>query len=438
MGKRELVLSGLVLILNAGGKAGQLTVDQAVEIAVTSNKEIAAQRQLLRAAGAELVFSKPKFVHNPELEFEVESDALTSSDGNSRITVGLSQEFELGGQRNSRFALVENRFRRAKLELEIIERSVARQTRLAFYGTLIEQKLSAQWSDVESRSGRIRDSAQRRASEGIIPQSEFQFLDLDYLSIRAQQLGAEADYALAETRLALLLTNADPDTLSLVGEASDLVEEISSDSLLILNNKSHPELRRLELLEEELDQRFNLAHSNRVPNLRLGAFYSRERRTDGSNGSSNDPYLSSGRTETENLLGLRISIPLPFFNRNKAERARFQGESEAARISLKGSEGRISTVVRGAVDNLERAKALFELSSGTVPTVDSLFVLLESAYGEGRIPVERYLSQKESLQQHRFSYYRNLRALNDARIELENALGLTAPSVTLGRDDNEE
>jgi cobalt-zinc-cadmium efflux system outer membrane protein len=59
-----------------------------------------------------------------------------------------------------------------------------------------------------------------------------------------------------------------------------------------------------------------------------------------------------------NMLGLFVSVPLPFFNRNQGEIARAEAEEERARVALAGIESSVSAEVASAFEEFESSRRL--------------------------------------------------------------------------------
>jgi cobalt-zinc-cadmium efflux system outer membrane protein len=119
--------------------------------------------------------------------------------------------------------------------------------------------------------------------------------------------------------------------------------------------------------------------------------------------------------EFSEILGVRLSVPLPFFRRNQGEIAGQEARIEQAAAAARQAELRIRLAVRGAYGSWQRAKAA---AGAIAPDLESRLrgdvQALQLAYQRGTMQLPAVLAALRETQVAR-------RALLDARVEAVQA-----------------
>ncbi len=401
-----------------------MSLSEAIQLALENNKELQARRLNLLVIRSQMFEASLTFPSNPELEIDQSTDALTSGSGEGSFQLSLSQEVEVGGQRAKRRAIVDANLRVAEQEIAALELALIREVRFAYSTVGIAVERFALSSHADSLAASLRDSAEVRSRSGLIPASDFTFLNLEYVAQEADLATAAVELYAARDQMSTLLGVSVTDSVDLVQEATLRPLPISDDSVVSLAIANRSEIRRSQLNQQvELAKR-GLALAERTPNLRLSAFYVRERSIFGRDNIIGSVPGFDGLKDTDNLIGVRLGLPIPVVNRRKTEVKRSE-----AQIDLdKGIETSLLQQVHfeamTAVRKFRVAEGNQRSLREVIPSADSLFILLQKSYVEGRTPVASYLVQKGQLLSAHFRYLDSRRAYAEAVMELERAVGL--------------
>lgn len=424
-----LVAALLTVGLGAQSVMAQLTMEQALKMALTKNKELQAKRQNIRVAESERLSARLFSPFNPALELEGVSDFLTAKSGEGVLQLSLTQELELGGQRGYRKDIAEAHVGLAESEVTAAERAVVRDTRLAFATLLYAQEQLSFLQVIEDLTKAIRDVGEKRRSEGFIPASEYTFLNLDYTRAKVARLKAESALNDAKIQLANFLGTAFADSVEVTGDLSFQPLPMPEDSLISLSVANRAELQQVRLIQKTVRLERGLAFHERIPNLNLSAFYSREKTVFAAENFVGAPPGIQGLRDVDHLFGIRLSFTLPVIDRRKAQISRAAAETDVARTFEQRILQQIRLEVGNAYRNLKRAEQALELTEQTLPDADSVFQLLRTAYSEGRVAVDAYLTQKDRLLQARSDYLEAYAAYSEARAKLEQAVGLPLENI---------
>ncbi|MBI3661790.1 MAG: TolC family protein [Acidobacteria bacterium] len=414
--------------------ASQITLEQAVREALTNNKELQVKRLAVKTVEAERLKAHLWSSSNPELEVDAVSDLLTANTGEGTLQLGLSQEIELGGQRGHRTSIADAHIELARLELAVAEETLRRNVRAVFYSVLLAQQRLSFVDHVDSLASALRDTAAVRVTGGFLPKSELTFLDLDRASSRTSVHRTRAALAEAQTQLMWLIGGTTDSALEAVGEVPYEVLSLSEDSIVALAVAHRPELQESRLRQRLTSAELGLAYGERIPNLRLGAYYSRQRSVFGSNNFIGFGSGGHGLKDTDHLFGIKFSVPLPLIDKRRSEIARSRSQVEVNTAAQQSAESQIRNEARSAVRVLKFSEMSVALLQGVLPESDSLFQSLQNAYAQGRLTVADYLPQKDRLLGTRLNLLDAYSAYVLAQKECERAVGIDWNRIRHGGD----
>ena len=120
-----------------------------------------------------------------------------------------------------------------------------------------------------------------------------------------------------------------------------------------------------------------------------------------------------------------VSLPLPFFNRNKAvagslraKRQSVQSEIEAAKFE------RVAEIQTGVARLRQLIESYAILDVELLPTAEKAFQALEKTYEAGRLPYTSILEAGRSLIELRFEHIGMMLSIYEQVISLEQLTGL--------------
>ena len=182
--------------------------------------------------------------------------------------------------------------------------------------------------------------------------------------------------------------------------------------------KTRPDYLAAQTKIEAAETAVDLALAHRRPDVTAGLFAGRE---------SQD--VAGGGSEDSDFVGFRLSIPLPFWNRNQgeiaektagAERARLESEALALRIAGEADTARREMVAHAALAAETREKLL--------PLIIEQTDKLEKAYAAGQTDLITVLRAREQRLQFEAAALDASRDYHLARVRYEAAIGIS-PAV---------
>ncbi|MFZ1684120.1 MAG: TolC family protein [Candidatus Zixiibacteriota bacterium] len=427
-----IVVALCALVVCSSLSASQLSLDQAVEAALANNKELQSKRLEIKIVESERLKARLWSPTNPELELEAVSDVLTANSGEGTLRLGLTQEFELGGQRGHRKKIADAHVALAELELAASEQALARDVKAAFYSLLLAQQRLTFAKYVDSLAVSLRDTAAIRVRNGFLPKSEFTFLDIDAASSHNIVNKAEAELTESSTQLLWLMGGLHDSTPETVGEVTYQPLGISEDSVVALAIIFRPELKENSSRQAATIAELGLATRERIPNLRVSAFYSRERSVFVADDFIGNTGGIQGLKDADHLFGVRFSLPLPLIDKRRSEIAKFHSEVAVIAANNVSLENQIRYEARNAYRVLKSSEKSVDVLQNVQPESDSLFQMVQSAYAQGRVTVSDYLTQKERLLNTRLNLLDAQSSYVTAQRECERAVGLDWNKILQG------
>jgi cobalt-zinc-cadmium efflux system outer membrane protein len=189
--------------------------------------------------------------------------------------------------------------------------------------------------------------------------------------------------------------------------------------------ENRPDIKGLaaELAKEEAG--VNLARAERVPNLTLGLFVAHERSTDA---------IGTEEEKTrDTIMGVRLSLPLPLFDRNQTGIREAGARRGAAEARLLAANAAIEQEVAAEHARLAAADEVLSLYAKEIlPRLKENLALLQAAYGAGEADILAVIAeQKKYLEVHEACLEAGHARLT-ALARLEAAVGGSLDELTTG------
>jgi cobalt-zinc-cadmium efflux system outer membrane protein len=301
-----LLLAGNVASASAAEKVFGLA--EVLSHALENNGEINALRaeRGLREAGK----LRAGLLPNPSLEFESAGDFFFANEGERRFSAAWSQEILTAGKRTKRLKVAGKDLEEYGYRIADAERLLAEEVKIAFYDLLLaEHRLNLAERFVEINEQLLR-VARDRFEAGDIPELEANLARVEVA--RSQGRKAEAEREVEPRRLKLFsLMGLPPGSeVAISGplERNEFSTRIEYLKALALARR--PDLLSLGAEKEKADTAIRLAEAEGKPNVTATLSLERD-----------DSSLNVGditAKDRDKLVGLKLSVPLPLFDRNQA------------------------------------------------------------------------------------------------------------------------
>ncbi|MCK4656374.1 MAG: TolC family protein, partial [candidate division Zixibacteria bacterium] len=350
----------------------------------------------------------------PNPEFELESENMGGSLNGFReteITVLLSQELELWGQRGARRNAANRDRDFAIWQAKAAASDVCAETRIRFYELIHAQNQVELAVDATELASEVTDAARIRMEKGAAPPSELLLSEMELESARLELAEAETEIENARLHLAAMWNGNDTIIAAVDDDLPGNLPPV--DILMPLIERSRPVIV-WSLEKERLEALLGLERANGKPNLTLSG------------------GLKRSEADKANSFVAGISLPIPVFDRNqgnvKALAARLEEVTYEWEQSSSEAEAELSTILK-TLDRLRSSHAA--LDTLILPKAMQVFESLRHAYENGRTPYSEFLEGERRLIDVRSQHLDVHLQIRREAVALERLLGISLDDLSV-------
>ena len=380
-----------LLLVSAVAARAQLTLPEAIATALARHPELASARHKIEAATGRAV--QARLWPNPELELSTE-DGPADSGGfaPSKKLIGLSQTVPFPGKKELDAHIGAKEVTVTEWEYRGRASELVRDVKTAFYQVLAAQQKLAVAEQLAALAQSTATATRKRVEAGAAGDQE--------------QLRAEIEQERVAVELTTIrseLATARETLRTLVGRTGDLVGELPTHvTRPALDLTRHPALRAANANREKAELELRRAKLEPMPDVRFG--------------------LAAGRNtaEHESVLELRVSVPLPIFDRAQGRKREAQALREIARCDLSATELRLTRELNLIDERLRTAGEQVEAYRLRIlPKAEAATRLVRTGFESGKFGLLDMLDTQRTTAEVRLAYYDKLLELNTAQAELE-------------------
>lgn len=376
----------------------EMTYERALLLARQQAPGLLAARARAREAKSQ-VEAAAVWRFNPQVSAAV--GPRVHSDGSVlEWSASAQQWLEVGGQRGARIDAAEAKAAAETARSENAQRLLLRDVSLAFISTLYWERRIALAEENMRIVESIARVATRRHDVGDVGGLERSVATLAVVRARTEADRARASHAQAAGRLKAMLGVAAPSKLVCRGDLRELGIPDSAPT----NLGDRPDVRALQADIREAEAEAELGRASRVPDLAVGASYSRE--------------------GSEDIVQGTLTIALPVFD---------HGQGTTAVAEARGARLRSELDATGSIATVEAstAQATAELLSATarqfeaegLETLENSERLAAASYEAGAVPLGELLAVRRELVQAKLDYADLLLGAANARAEWAASTG---------------
>jgi cobalt-zinc-cadmium efflux system outer membrane protein len=413
------VLACLAFSATSGG-AEPLSLSHVIDYSLRHNGELSALREENGVRDAAL--ARAGVFPNPSLEVEAATGALTGSRAENNITLGVSQEFLLADKRRKRQTVAERELGIYRWQLADRERTIGEEVKTAFYAAVLAKKRTELADQVVLLNRQLLQVAGERLAAGDIPELELNLVKVEVNRAEADKITAANALHQREAVLATLIGMPSGESMTIAGDFVDRPMVGMPADLLRCAFGNRPDLKALETEKSRGDAEFNLARAEGIPNVTVALALSRE-----------TTALEVGNEKIKDadyLVGVRLSMPIPLFDRNAAgvEEARAKRSSTESRLlAAKRAVEREVAAAYAAYENSGRALSIYK--SDIIPQLEENLKLSREAYRLGEVGILSLIQEQKKFIEVNDSY---LTTLHDRQMALVRLETVTATEFTGG------
>ncbi|MFQ5536879.1 MAG: TolC family protein [Gemmatimonadota bacterium] len=372
---------------DSAGDTLTLALGDVLELALTQNPELLAQRRLADAARGRLR-QAGVLPFNPE--FVIESEQV----GNGRTLQAyegeFSQEIEWAGQRGLRKQAARLDLARANATVRNAERLTTQAAAAAFYRAAAAQRRVRVAEEILDLNRNLLAAVSEMLVSGAVSELEANLARVESGRAQSRVLTERRDAASAFLELKRIL--ALPETLTVrvtdsFPQAPDPAE-FSLDTLAAQALARRPDMESAARGVEVSRSLLSLTRREALPNLRLSVPFDR---------------LEGPGSEQ---VGIGVGISIPLWNRNQGTADELRAEVERTRYELEAVERAIRSEVSDALQRYASASAEERMASRVIlgPARQSQ-EMLQAAYRAGKIDLPGLLLIRNELLDAELDYW---------------------------------
>lgn len=391
-----------------------LQLSDAVNLSLQHNVELIAFREERGIRDAGII--RAGLLPNPTLDLEAATGSLTGSKNENSLALGLSQEFLLAGKRDKRISVAEFELDIYRLQLKDKERILREEVKTAFFDTLLAKERIALADRLVTLNRQLLTITKERLAAGDIPELEMNLSKVELARSEGIRIEAGKAMLLSQSKL-----------LSLVGqpignqpEITGTLDTVSTPAFGTLTEmKQHainnrPDLKTLQTEKKRGDADIVLAHAEKIPNLTAGLVFRR--------GTTSMEIAGQEGKDTAYTIGVKLSIPIPLFDRNRAGVQEATARKNSAESRLSGTLRTIEREIDAAYATLQKATSILSLYKGDIiPQLEENLKLTLEAYRLGEVGILAVIQEQKKFFEASDGHLAALRDRQVALVRLESA-----------------
>ena len=422
--KRTISATGTVFLLLAvscltGGTSAlavgkYFTLQQAVEFSLQNNGDLKALREEkgIREAGK----IKAGLYPNPVMEMDGTTGELTGSRFENTLSVGVSQEFLTAGKRGKRLQAAAKEIESFDRQVDNSGRLLMEEVKTAFNDLLLAGNKVELAERSIALNSQLLDVTKQRFDAGDVPELEVNLARVEAARSEGRKAEAERELYPSRARLLTLMGLPQDEAASFNGslEIKPFTRTVGELKRLALAQRA--DLKALEAEKAKGDAEVALARAERIPNVTVGVGYQRE--------NSAIDVAGEEVKSRDNLIGMKISIPIPLFDRNQAGIREAKARKGSAENRYAFARLAIEREVESAFARLTTAeKSLSIYAKDIIPQLEENLKLVQEAYRLGEVGILTVIEEQKKFFEVNDGYLSALYSRQSALVKLESAVG---------------
>ena len=380
---------------NETGGIHDLTLDQAIRIALTNHPHLTEADANIEAARARA--SAAGKLPNPEAVARMESAPLSSgTTSQAEYVAGVSQTIPLGRRLSAARQVEEAVANLREKELEASALNLRKAVRSGFATALYASEVLKVQTNLGSNLRELLRITKARVEQGDAPALDLARLETEEAEQRLQIKAAAYLHHEALDALATALGDFRMPIHSLAGnleESLELAEIRASGTVL----DAHPGVAAMESEAAAQRARVRLAKAERIPDVNLDLFYRRLQGT------------------RENAFDVGVRVPIPLFGRTRSRVREAESELRAAEARLESTRNEIGHQLHARELALERAvETVAVLKAEVLPKMHAILRGAEARYRAGDISLSELMVIRREATTNQMKYLESLRSVMEA------------------------
>jgi len=380
---------------------GTLSLVQAIRLALVHNPQLQASDARKQAAAGRAVQSRAW--PNPELE--ISSDDIPTSRGGiaqAKNMAGISQVVPFPGKKKADRQIGAADAAAGTAAWQLNRAALVRDVKIAYCRVQIAERSAAVAADLVRVAEAAAAASAKRNAAGEIALQEQLRAEIQFEQTKAERIDAGREVAVARQELAGLLGRPDLGAAQLTGapdESGKLsLVDVAPSAILA----AHPAMLAARARNDQAVATLRRAGLEPRPDVKVG--------------------VAAGRDEAanENLMALRLTIPLPLFDRNKGKQMEARAAVREAEADIAATRQELLAAWRTALASYQAAAAQVAAHRERIlPKSEQALRLVQTGFDEGKFGFIDFLDVQRTTAEARLAYQKKLFEMNSARAELE-------------------
>lgn len=390
------------------------TINEIVALALKQSAELAALEK--EAAAKQALAIQSGTLANPTLELQGSSGRQSGSPEERSASIGINQELPWNGKLRLRREAGQREAEAAQRQRDNAARLLKEEVSILAFDLALADKRGELAADLVGLNRDLVSIAGERFKAGDIPELELNLAKVELARAESRLIEVERD----GIQLRLRMSSLTGQNEVAFNPADDLATPVVSQTIQELLKQalaSRPDLQALALERGKAEAETRLAAAEAIPNPTVGFFTQKQR------SATELGDLSSISSDTQ--LGVRLSIPLPVFDRNQGGRVASRSRLEAAGSRSLALERIITAEVEAAFSRLsasERILALFK--QGIIPQLTENLKLTQEAYRLGEVGIFGVIEEQKKFFEVNDGYLAAIHGRRVAFVKLESAVAI--------------
>ena len=325
---------------------------------------------------------------NPVLEMDGATGSLTGSSGEQRIGIGFSQEILTGGKRDKRQAVAEAELVRFEHQLAAAERHLLTSVTTGYFDLFLAEGRRDLAAKSKELNGQLLQIARERFAAGEIAELDVNLAKVEAARSSGKMIEAEREIIPLRQHLLSLMGGSVTERLTLapLPEQGGVTADLADLKTMALQKR--PDLQAVTAEQHKNAAELTLAETERLPNVTAGATVLWERSETSLGGLS--------ERSNDYLIGLKLSIPLPVFDRNQAGIREALARKSSADIRQQNLRLTIEREVESAYGRLAAAEETLKVyGQEIVPQLTENLRLTQEAYRLGEVGILAVIEEQK-------------------------------------------
>jgi cobalt-zinc-cadmium efflux system outer membrane protein len=385
-----------------------LTLTQALTLAEQQNPTLRAQAQSIESSRANEITAGLR--PNPTFQNDTTS-----------ATLGIYQQFEIGGKRRSRLDGARLATSISRTDFADTQRTLVFNVRQAFVNALLARANLALARESLSSFQRVIDLNRVRLEKGALSGADFLKIELQMLQFQTDFEDATLALKTAKALIRALLGGSNlAQEFEVEGDLRAAPFDASLSELQQRALANRPDLKSAETGRQKAAADLRLASANGYPDPTIGTSLLHAGNEIGGP-SWFQPFYPKG--ETSNAMGVGIAFPIPLFNRNQGEIARTRSEQRRADLLAQATRNQVlqdvETAFASCRSGLERVR-LYEQTY--LSRAKDLRDAAEFAFQRGATSLLDFLDAERTYRATQLAYRKELAAYMTNLAQIESAV----------------